>query len=157
MAVTLKAGDKAPELYGTDQNGNPISLANYAGKKLVLYFYPKDDTPGCTKEACNLRDNYELLLKQGYQVLGVSVDDETSHQQFIEKFSLPFPLLADTEHKTVNAYGVWGEKNLYGNKFMGILRTTFVIDEKGVIVEVIKKVDTENHTEQIFNKVGAKG
>ncbi|MBX3101369.1 MAG: thioredoxin-dependent thiol peroxidase [Bacteroidetes bacterium] len=150
MAVTLKAGDKAPQFSGKDQNGKTISLADFAGKKLVLYFYPKDDTPGCTKEACNLRDNYELLHKQGYQVLGVSVDDETSHKQFIQKYNLPFPLLTDTDHSTVNAYGVWGERNLYGNKFMGIARTTFVIDEKGIIREIIKKVKTEDHTAQIL-------
>jgi peroxiredoxin Q/BCP len=152
MAVTLKAGDKAPNFSGTDQNGNAISLADFAGKKLVLYFYPKDDTPGCTKEACNLRDNYDVLLKQGYQVLGVSVDDAASHRKFIEKYNLPFPLLADTDQQVVTAYGVWGEKNMYGKKFMGISRTTFVIDEQGVIAEVIKKVNTEDHATQILGK-----
>ena len=152
MAVTLKAGDKAPQFSGVDQHGNAISLADFAGKKLVLYFYPKDDTPGCTKEACNLRDNHDVLLKQGYQVLGVSVDDAASHRKFIEKYNLPFPLLADTDQQVVTAYGVWGEKNMYGKKFMGISRTTFVIDEQGVISEVIKKVNTEDHATQILGK-----
>jgi peroxiredoxin Q/BCP len=152
MAVTLKAGDKAPQFSGVDQHGNAISLADFAGKKLVLYFYPKDDTPGCTKEACNLRDNHDVLLKQGYQVLGVSVDDAASHRKFIEKYNLPFPLLADTDQQVVTAFGVWGEKNMYGKKFMGISRTTFVIDAQGVISEVIKKVNTEDHATQILGK-----
>lgn len=150
MAVTLKKGDKAPDFSAKDQSGKTVQLADFKGSKLVLYFYPKDDTPGCTKEACNLRDNYDALLKAGYKVLGVSADDEASHQKFIQKFNLPFPLLADTDQKVSNAYQVWGERNLYGNKFMGISRTTFVIDEQGVIAEVIKKVDTENHTTQIL-------
>jgi len=128
-----------------------LGLSDYAGSKLVLYFYPKDDTPGCTKEACNLRDHYQQLLAQGYRVLGVSVDDEASHQKFIAKYSLPFPLLADTDQKIVNAYGVWGEKNMYGKKFMGVTRATFIIDGAGIIQEVIKKVNTEAHAEQILN------
>ncbi|MCE3007508.1 MAG: thioredoxin-dependent thiol peroxidase [Bacteroidetes bacterium] len=151
MAITLKAGDKAPNFEAKDQDGKMLGLSDYAGSKLVLYFYPKDDTPGCTKEACNLRDHYQQLLAQGYRVLGVSVDDEASHQKFIAKYSLPFPLLADTDQKIVNAYGVWGEKNMYGKKFMGVTRATFIIDGAGIIQEVIKKVNTEAHAEQILN------
>ena len=149
--MSLSIGDKAPQFSAPDQNGNLISLDDFKGHKLVLYFYPKDATPGCTKEACNLRDNYERLLSQGYKVLGVSVDDEKSHLKFIEKHSLPFPLLADTDQKVVSAYDVWKEKNMYGRKFMGIVRTTFVIDEEGIITEIIKKVKTDAHAEQILN------
>ena len=148
--MPLQPGDKAPDFCLNNQNEEEKRLADYSGKKLVLYFYPKDDTPGCTTQSCNLRDNYEQLLKEGYQVLGVSVDDEASHRKFIEKFNLPFDLLADTEHKMVNDYGVWGEKNMYGRKYMGINRTTFVIDENGRIEEVIGKVNTEDHTNQIL-------
>ncbi len=148
--MTLKIGDPAPAFESTDQDGNPVRLSDLQGKKLVLYFYPKDDTPGCTAEACDLRDNYDRFLAQGYAVLGVSVDDERSHQKFIKKFDLPFPLLADTDQKLVNAYGVWGEKNMYGRTYMGTLRKTFVIDENGVIADIIEKVDTKNHTSQIL-------
>lgn len=148
--MTLNEGDKAPAFSANNQKGETISLANYAGKKLVLYFYPKDDTPGCTKEACSLRDNYKALLKQGYEILGVSPDNEKKHQKFIEKYELPFDLLADTDQTVANAYGVWVEKNMYGRKYMGIARTTFIIDEKGVISEIIKKVDTAAHAEQIL-------
>ncbi len=147
--MALHVGDPAPEFTAKDQNGHPISLSDFSGKTLVLYFYPKDDTPGCTAQACDLRDNYERLLSQGYAVLGVSVDDEKSHQKFIEKFSLPFPLLSDTDHKVVEDYGVWVEKNMYGRTYMGIARTTFLIDQNGIISEIINKVDTRNHTEQI--------
>lgn len=147
----LKVGDKAPELQGFDQDGKPVSLTDYQGKKLVLYFYPKDDTPGCTAEACNLRDHYEALRKAGYEILGVSVDSEKSHQKFIAKYELPFRLLADVEKKTVEAYGVWVEKNMYGKKYFGTARTTFIIDEKGRIERIIDKVDTKNHADQILN------
>ena len=146
----LTIGDKAPAFEAKDQNGNLVKLSDFVGKKVVLYFYPKDDTPGCTAQACNLRDNYDILLSKGFAVLGVSVDDEKSHQKFIKKFNLPFPLLADTEHLMVEAYGVWGEKSLYGKTFMGIIRTTFIIDEKGIIAEIITKIDTKEHTAQII-------
>lgn len=148
--MELTIGQKAPDFTGKDQNGNSVSLTDFSGKKLVIYFYPKDNTPGCTAQACNLRDNYDLLLKKGYAVVGVSCDTEKKHQNFINKFNLPFPLIADTEQELVNLYGVWKEKNMYGKKFMGIVRTTFVIDEKGIIEEIIKKVDTKNHSEQIL-------
>lgn len=157
MAVTLKEGDKAPGFSGVDQNGNTIQLSDFAGKNLILYFYPKDNTPGCTKEACNLRDNYEMWLDKGYSVLGVSPDSEASHQKFISKFDLPFPLLADTEKTVLQAYGTFGEKNMYGKKVMGVLRTTFVIDANGVIVQVFKRPKNAEHTEQIvesLEKVG---
>ena len=148
--MSLKPGDKAPDFCLNNQTGDEKRLADYSGKKLVIYFYPKDDTPGCTTQSCNLRDNYHLLLEQGYQVVGVSVDDETSHRKFIDKFNLPFDLLADTEHKMVTDYGVWGEKNMYGRKYMGINRTTFVLDQQGEIEEVIRKVKTDDHTAQIL-------
>ena len=148
--TTLKAGDKAPEFSCADENGNVISLNDFKGKKLVLYFYPKDLTPGCTMESCNLRDNYDHMLKQGYDVLGVSADDEKKHQKFIEKHNLPFHLLADVDKKIINDYGVWGPKKFMGREFDGIHRTTFVIDEKGVIEEVIDKVKTKAHAEQIL-------
>lgn len=146
----LKEGQKAPEFTAADQDGNTISLDQFAGKKVVLYFYPKDDTPGCTAEACDFRDNYQGLKAKDIVVLGVSVDDEKSHQKFAAKHSLPFTLLADTDKKIVEAYGVWGEKNMYGKKYMGTNRTTFVIDEHGVIAHIIKKVDTKNSTAQIL-------
>ncbi|MCF0064178.1 thioredoxin-dependent thiol peroxidase [Dyadobacter chenwenxiniae] len=148
----LQVGDPAPAFSAKDQDGNEVKLSDFKGEKLILYFYPKDDTPGCTAQSCNLRDNYDVLLKRGYKVLGVSVDDEKSHRKFIKKYNLPFPLLADTDQKLVNDYGVWGEKKLFGREYMGIIRTTFVIDEKAVIEEVVQKVDTENHTDQILNK-----
>lgn len=146
----LKSGDKAPEFQGKDQDGQLVSLADFKGKKVVLYFYPKDDTPGCTAEACNLRDNYKAMQEAGFEILGVSTDDEKSHRKFIEKYELPFKLIADTDKKINEAYGVWGEKSMYGRKYMGTSRTTFIIDEKGIIQEVIKKVDTKNHAEQIL-------
>ncbi len=145
----LKTGDKAPEFSGKDQDGNPVSLSDFKGHKLVLYFYPKDSTPGCTTQACNLRDNYDLLLKQGYKVLGVSADSEKSHQKFIEKNNLPFPLIADTEKEILQSYGVWGEKKMMGKTFMGTNRTTFIIDEEGIIEDIITKVKTKDHTAQI--------
>jgi peroxiredoxin Q/BCP len=146
----LKEGQKAPDFTSKDQNGNTISLSQFAGKKVVLYFYPKDDTPGCTAEACDFRDNYQGLTAQGIVVLGVSVDDEKSHKKFVTKHSLPFTLLADTDHQIVTAYGVWGEKNMYGKTYMGTIRTTFIIDEKGIISHIIKKVDTQNSTAQVL-------
>ena len=149
----LEKGNKAPDFTGRDQDGNTISLKDFTGKKLILYFYPEDDTPGCTKEACNLRDNYNQLISKGYAVIGVSADDETSHKNFANKFSLPFPLIADTDRTIINAYEAWGEKNNYGTKYMGILRKTYVIDENGVIEDIIKKVDTENHAGQILQEV----
>ena len=121
------------------------------GRKVVLYFYPKDNTPGCTAEACNLRDNYDSLLKKGFAVIGVSPDNEKSHKGFAAKYSLPFPLIADTSKKILNDYGVWGEKKMYGRTFLGVIRTTFIIDEKGIIEKIIAKVDTGSHTEQIFD------
>ena len=147
---TLKQGDKAPEINAKDQSGNSISLNDYAGKKVVLYFYPKDDTPGCTAEACNLRDNYDSLLNAGFDVIGVSTDNEKSHQKFIVKYSLPFRLISDTDQKVSNDYGVWGLKKFMGKEYMGINRTTFLIDENGNIEKVIEKVDTKNHIAQII-------
>lgn len=146
----LKEGQKAPLFEGTDQDGNIIRLKDYTGKKVILYFYPKDNTPGCTKEACNLRDNYNELVNKGFAVLGVSPDTEKSHKGFAEKYTLPFPLIADTGKKIMSDYGAWGEKKMYGKTVTGVLRTTFIIDEKGIIEKVIRKVDTEAHTEQIF-------
>lgn len=147
----LKPGDKAPEFSGNDQNGNLISLKDFEGKKLVIYFYPKDNTPGCTAQACNLRDNYDNMLKQGYAVIGVSKDSQKSHQKFIEKFDLPFPLIADEDKVILNQFGVWGPKKFMGKVNDGIHRTTFVIDEKGIIEDIIQKVDTKNHIAQIIS------
>ena len=148
--MNLKPGDKAPAISAPDQNGSIRTLKDFEGKKLVLYFYPKDDTPGCTAEACSLRDNYNDLLKQGYAVVGVSPDNEKKHQKFIAKYELPFDLLADTDNKIATDYGVWVEKSMYGRKYMGIARTTFVIDENGNIAEIIDKVDTAKHAGQIL-------
>ena len=148
--MSLKAGDQAPDFSVNDQNGNPVKLSDFKGKKVVLYFYPKDNTPGCTAESCNLRDNYSALQKAGYEVLGVSKDDEKSHTKFIEKFDLPFTLLADTELEIHEKYGTWVEKSMYGKKYMGTARTTFLIDENGVIEEIIEKVKTKDHTAQIL-------
>jgi len=145
----LKAGTKAPDFSVPDQDGNLVSLKDYKGKKVILYFYPKDDTPGCTAEACDLRDNRPLIMKKNYEVLGVSADSVKSHKKFAAKFNLPFKLLADTEKDIINKYGVWGEKMLFGRKYMGIHRVTFLIDEKGIIEQVITEVDTKNHTQQI--------
>ena len=151
---TLQEGSKAPAFTAKDQNGNTVTLDQFKGKKVVLYFYPKDDTPGCTAEACDFRDNYQGLQAKGIEVLGVSVDDEKSHQKFITKHSLPFTLLADTDKQIVEAYGVWGEKNMYGKKYMGTNRATFVIDEEGNIAHIIKKVDTKNATAQVLELLG---
>lgn len=147
---TLTKGDKAPDFAGVDQDGQPVSLNDYTGKKLVLYFYPKDDTPGCTAEACSLRDNYNKLLNAGYDVLGVSTDPVKSHKKFVDKFTLPFRLLSDTEKTVSEAFGVYGLKKFMGKEYMGINRTTFLIDEKGIIIEVISKVNTKKHAEQIL-------
>lgn len=147
----LKEGDKAPDFNITDQTGKVHCIADYIGKKIILYFYPKDLTPGCTVESCNLRDNYEALKKDGFEVIGVSADDEKKHQKFIDKHNLPFNLLADTNKEVLNNYGVWGEKKFMGKTYDGIHRTTFIINENGVIEKIINKVKTKNHTEQILN------
>jgi thioredoxin-dependent peroxiredoxin len=147
--ITLSAGMKAPAFKGKDQNGNTVSLSDYKGKKIVLYFYPEDDTPTCTVESCNLRDNYGLLKREGFEVLGVSPDDSSSHKKFEEKFHLPFTLIADPQHKIIDKYGVWGEKQLYGRKFMGLHRTTFIIDEKDIIRKIYLKPRNKQHAEDI--------
>ena len=150
--MALQIGDKIPEVLGINQEGKTVNAADFAGSKLVLYFYPKDSTPGCTAEACSFRDNYQYLIKKGYKILGVSVDDEKSHQKFIAKYELPFDLIADTEKTLVNLFGVWAEKTMAGRRYMGILRTTFIVDEKGVIREIIdpKSIKTKEHAEQIL-------
>src|SRR6201992_4068203 len=147
--VTLQEGDKAPAFTGRDQNGQKISLADYKGKKLVLYFYPEDGTPTCTVQACNLRDNYALLKKAGFTILGVSPDEEKKHKKFEEKFQLPCTLLADPEHKIIDAYGVGGEKQLYGRKYMGLHRTNFLIDGKGIIRKIFLKPRSKQHAEEV--------
>ena len=148
----MKVGDKAPEILGRNEKGEDIHLSDYKGKKVVLYFYPKDMTSGCTAEACNLRDNYTDLRKTGYEVIGVSIDDEQSHLKFIEKNNLPFTLIADTDKKLVEQFGVWGEKSMYGRKYMGTFRTTFIIDEEGKIERIItpKEIKTSDHAAQIL-------
>ncbi len=146
----MKVGDKAPDFEGLNEKGEKVSLDSYKGKKLILYFYPKDDTPGCTAESCNLRDNYSELKKMGFEVLGVSADNEAKHQKFINKYDLPFSLLADTEKDVIQKYGVWGEKKFMGKVYDGIIRTTFVIDENGVIEHIVDKVKTKSHSEQII-------
>src|SRR6476620_10171586 len=150
MATHLNEGEKAPTFTGIDQDGNKISLSDFKGQKVVLFFYPEDDTPTCTIQACNLRDNYALLKKNGFKVIGISPDDEKSHQKFREKFSLPFTLVADPQHKIIDKYGVWGEKNLYGRKYMGLHRTTFVIDENGVSKKIFLKPRNKAHAEEII-------
>jgi thioredoxin-dependent peroxiredoxin len=146
----LKIGDKAPEFQANDQDGKSISLQAFRGIKVVLYFYPKDDTPGCTAEACDLRDNYDAFLKKGFEVIGVSGDNEASHRKFREKHKLPFPLISDTDRKVLKAYGAWGEKSMYGKIFQGVIRMTFVISEDGIIENIIEKVKTKEHSKQIF-------
>jgi thioredoxin-dependent peroxiredoxin len=155
--TTLKEGDKAPAFSGNDQDGQKIRLADYKGKRVVLYFYPQDDTPTCTVEACNLRDNYSLLKREGFAVIGVSPDDEKSHKKFETKFALPFPLVADPDHKIIDKYGVWGEKQLYGRKYLGLHRTTFLIDEIGVIRKIFLKPRSRQHAEDIVKVWGARG
>lgn len=146
----LKQGDKAPEINASDQDGNRVSLDDLKGQKVILYFYPKDNTPGCTMESCNLRNNYQELKEKGFEVIGVSADSERSHQKFIKRHRLPFTLIADTDKKVLNDYGVWGEKKFLGKKYMGIHRTTFVISGDGIIERVITKVKTKNHTQQLL-------
>jgi peroxiredoxin Q/BCP len=148
--VTLKEGEKAPLFSGKDQNGKKISLSGYKGKKLVLYFYPEDDTPTCTIQACNLRDNYGLLKKNGFEVIGVSPDDEKTHRRFETKFHLPFTLIADPEHRILEKYGVWDQKKLFGHEYMGVLRTTFIIDEKGIIRKIFTRPKNKAHAEEII-------
>lgn len=150
----LKIGDKAPLIEAKNQKGETIKLGDFRGKKVILYFYPKDNTPGCTTEACNFRDNYQSLVDDGFEVIGVSIDSEQSHQKFSSKFNLPFDLLVDEELKIVNDYGVWVEKNMYGRRYMGTARRTFVIDEEGVILHIIKKVDNKNASQQIRDLLG---
>jgi peroxiredoxin Q/BCP len=148
--MKLEIGNQAPAFSVLNQNSETITLDQFKGKKVVLYFYPKDDTPGCTAEACDLRDNHQRFLDAGYVILGVSPDEPKKHQKFIAKFELPFDLLADTEQTVANAYGVWVEKSMYGRKYMGMARTTFIIDENGIITDIIEKVDTKAHTKQIL-------
>lgn len=148
--MKLKIGDPAPQFESKDQDGKSVKLTEYKGKKVVLYFYPKDNTPGCTAEACNLRDNYKRFIKQGYEILGISSDDEKSHRKFIDKYDLPFRLVADTDKTIHEKYGTWIEKSMYGRKYMGTARITFVIDEKGNIKDIIEKVNTKQHTDQIL-------
>ncbi|MCU0431004.1 MAG: thioredoxin-dependent thiol peroxidase [Cytophagaceae bacterium] len=149
--MKLKIGDKAPDIVSKDLQGNEVSLASFKGKKIVLYFYPKDDTPTCTKQACNLRDNHQQLLAAGYMVIGISTDTSKSHEKFIKKYQLPFPLIADPTKEINEAYGVWAEKSMYGKTYMGTLRTTFVINEEGYIENIIEKVDSANHSQQILS------
>jgi peroxiredoxin Q/BCP len=146
----LTEGDKAPDFKTKDQNGKPVSLKDFRGKKVVLYFYPEDDTPTCTIQACNLRDNYSMLTQKGIVVLGVSPDNSKAHKKFEEKYEIPFTLLVDEEKKIIDKYGVWGEKNLYGRKYMGLHRTTFLIDKKGVIKKIFKKPRSKIHTQEIL-------
>jgi len=146
----IEPGTKAPAFSGKDQNGNKISLGDFKGKKLVIFFYPEDDTPTCTEQACNLRDNYALLKKHGFEVLGVSPDSVDKHARYAEKFKLPFTLIADPDHKIIEKFGVWGEKNMYGRKYMGLLRTSFVINEKGEIMKIFKKRRVRQHAEEII-------
>lgn len=152
VIMTMNVGDKAPDFLGLNEKGEEIRLSNYKGKKVVLYFYPKDMTSGCTTQACNLRDNYDELKNAGFEVIGASIQDSKSHQKFIEKNNLPFTIIADTEHNLVQQFGVWGEKSMCGRKYMGTFRTTFIIDENGVIERIIlpKEVKTKDHAAQIL-------
>ena len=152
----LREGDQAPAFSGIDQQGRKVSLEDYKGKKIVLYFYPQDDTPTCTEQACNLRDNYALLRKKGFIVLGVSPDSEKSHLKFEKKFSLPFTLISDPDHQIIDRYGVWGEKQLFGRNYMGLLRTTFLIDEQGIITHIFLKPRSRQHTQEIIRAWSAK-
>lgn len=149
----LTIGDVAPAFSAKNQNGETVSLADFKGKKVILYFYPKDNTPGCTAEACDFRDNYQSLTSKGFEVIGVSTDDEKSHQKFVTKFELPFTLIADTDKEIVEAYGVWVEKSMYGKKYMGTARKTFLIDEQGKIATIIDKVDTKNSSQQLLDAI----
>lgn len=150
----LKEGDVAPKFTAKDQNGKEVSLSDFSGQEVILYFYPKDDTPGCTAEACNFRDNYQSLQQRGFTVIGVSTDDEHSHQKFVNKYQLPFTLISDTDKSIVEAYGVWVEKNMYGKKYMGTARKTFIIDTDGVIKKIIEKVDTAASSQQVLDVLG---
>lgn len=150
--MKLKIGDKAPVIKAMDQNRKMISLEDYKGSKVILYFYPKDDTPGCTAEACNLRDNYTILIDKGFKIIGVSADTINSHKKFTEKYNLPFPLISDTEKKVLNDYGVWGKKKFMGREYDGINRMTFVISEEGIILNIFDKVQTKDHTKQILSE-----
>lgn len=152
--ATIKEGDKAPEFTAGDEAGNILSLSQFKGKKLILFFYPKDDTPGCTAENCNLRDNYAVLLEKGFAVVGVSPDSAKKHQGFKTKYGLPFPLIPDSDQQIMKMYGAWGEKQMYGRSYEGVLRTTFIINEEGVVEKVFEKVDTKNHTAQILKALG---
>ena len=149
----LKAGDLAPAIKASDENGELITLEDYRGKKVVLYFYPKDNTPGCTAEACDLRDNYSQFLEKGFEIIGVSADSEQSHRKFKDKYDLPFRLISDVDQKVLKDYGAWGEKKMYGKSYMGILRKTFIIDEEGRIEKIIDKVKTKEHSKQIFTEL----
>jgi len=155
--ITLKEGSKAPAFKGKDQDGKTVSLADYKGKKLVLYFYPQDDTPTCTVQACNLRDNYGILKNNGFEVLGISPDEVKKHKKFEDKYDLPFTLLSDPKHVIIDKYGVWGEKQLYGRKYMGLHRTTFLIDEKGIIRKIFLKPKSKQHSEEILKAWGEVG
>ena len=152
--ANLNPGDQAPAFSAKNQNGETISLSDFAGKTVILYFYPKDDTPGCTAEACSFRDNYEALLAKGYVVIGISTDDEKSHTKFVNKYNLPFNLIADTDKNIVEAYGVWVEKSMYGKTYMGTARKTFIINPEGKIAHIIEKVDTKNSSQQVLDLVG---
>jgi peroxiredoxin Q/BCP len=151
--TTLTEGTPAPDFTTEDQAGNTITLSKLKGQKIILYFYPKDDTPGCTAEACSLRDNYKLLKEKGYHIFGVSPDKAASHNKFIDKYKLPFPLIPDTDKIILNAYGVWGPKKMLGKSYEGVIRTTFVIDEKGIIQKIITKVDTKDHAGQLVKEL----
>lgn len=151
--MKLNIGDKAPEFKGVDDTGKEISLSDFKGSNVILYFYPKDNTTGCTNEACNLRDNYTMWLEKGYKVIGVSPDSTTSHQKFKTKHKLPFPLIADTDKVIIKEYGAWGPKKLYGREYEGLLRTTFVIDKDGIITNIFNKVKTKDHTNQILETI----
>jgi thioredoxin-dependent peroxiredoxin len=154
MATHLQEGQKAPSFTGIDQDGNKVSLSDFKGQKVVLFFYPEDDTPTCTIQACNLRDNYALLRKNGFKVIGISPDDPESHRKFRKKFDLPFTLLADPEHKIINKFGVWGQKKLYGREYLGLHRTTFVINEKGIIEKIFLRPRNKAHAEEIIKFKG---
>ena len=151
--MKLKIGDKAPMFEGADQDGKSIKLEDFKGSNLILYFYPKDNTPGCTAESCDLRDNYDMWLEKGYNIVGVSPDSQKSHLNFIAKYNLPFPLIADTQKIIIKAYGAWGLKKLYGKEYEGLLRTTFVIDGEGTIINIFEKVKTKEHTTQIMDAI----
>ncbi|MGI6410385.1 MAG: thioredoxin-dependent thiol peroxidase [Bacteroidales bacterium] len=149
----MEIGDKAPDFKGLNQDGKEVKLSDFLGKNLILYFYPKDSTPGCTAEACDLRDNYQMWQSKSYEILGVSPDSQKSHQKFIEKYNLPFDLISDTEKEILIAYNAWGEKSMYGKKYMGVLRKTYVINSKGIIENIFEKVKTKEHSNQILNEI----